>query len=360
MEDLPGAADEHSDLLAVRPSRVSVVIVNYRTPELALRCVAALAQERARIPGLNAVVADGGSGDGSAEILRVGLTDPRFAGWTELLALPVNGGFGWANNQAILRLLQADSAPAFIYLLNPDAEIEPGALSLLLTELQKFPEAGACGSRLIDEDGRALGSAFRFPTPLREFARGLRTAKIARLFGLKDVVIDAEKAIEADWVTGASVLFRSTALHQTGLFDDGFFLYFEDVELMWRLRRAGWSIRHVPASRVLHVGGASTGVGGDAEQRRRRLPEYWHRSRLRFFVLCYGPLRALFGGTMWLVGHALWLVRVMIERRSDMPVKEGCDHMRLGLIPRARDLRRSATAWNASQGVEAAWMRTGR
>jgi N-acetylglucosaminyl-diphospho-decaprenol L-rhamnosyltransferase len=339
---------------------VVAVIVNYRTPELALQCVAALADERVRVPGLRAVVVDGGSGDESAEALRAGLDDPRVAGWTELLALPINGGFGWANNQAVLRLLQDDIAPTFIYLLNPDAKIEPGALLLLLAELQGFPKAAACGSRLVDDDGRALGSAFRFPTPLREFARGLRTPKIARRLGFKDIMIDTDAAIEVDWVTGASVLFRSAALRQTGLFDDGFFLYFEEVELMWRLRRAGWSIRHAPASRVLHIGGAATGVGGDAEQRRRRLPDYWHQSRRRFFVLCYGRVRTVFAGTMWLVGHALWLVRVTMGRRADTVANEGRDHLRLGLIPRARDLRRSAPAWNASPGAEAAWMRAGR
>jgi len=333
--------------MADRTPDVVAVIVNYRTPELALQCVATLADERLRVPGLRAVVVDGGSCDGSVEILRAGLGDPRFSGWSKLLALPINGGFGWANNQAILRLLQGDSSPAFIYVLNPDAKIEPDALLLLLTELREFPKAAACGSRLVDDDGRVLGSAFRFPTPLREFARGLRTPKIARWFGFKDTMIDADAALEVDWVTGASVLFRSEALRQTGLFDDGFFLYFEEVELMWRLRRAGWSVRHAPASRVLHIGGAATGGGGDAEQRRRRL-------------LCYGRVRTVFAGTMWLMGHALWLVRMTVGRRADAVAKEGRDHLRLGLIPRARDRRRSVPSWNAPPGAEAAWMRAGR
>src|ERR1700732_1025058 len=157
-------------MMADRTPDVVAVIVNYRTPELALQCVAALAEERLRVPGCSAVVVDGGSCDGSVEFLRAGLGDPRFSGWSELLALPTNGGFGWANNQAILRLLQADLSPTFIYLVNPDAKIEPGALLLLLTELRGFPKAAACGSRLVDDDGGVLGSAFRFPTPLREFA----------------------------------------------------------------------------------------------------------------------------------------------------------------------------------------------
>lgn len=339
---------------------VAVVIVNYRTPDLALRCVAALAGEREFVTGLHVVVVDGGSGDGSADALRIALAVPRFADWVELLALPINGGFGWANNQAILRLLQRDTAPAYIHLLNPDAKIEPGALNLLLGELEHFSSAGACGSRLVDEEGRTLGSAFRFPTPCREFARGLRTGTLTRLFGIRDMVIWTDTAMEVDWVTGASVLFRSAALRQTGLFDDGFFLYFEEVELMWRLRRAGWGIRHVPASRVLHIGGASTGVGDDRGQRRQRLPDYWYQSRRRFFVLCYGPLLALFGSALWLIGYALWLVRAMLWGGADAVPNEGRDHLRLGLIPRARDQRRSAPSWDASPGAEALWMRVGR
>jgi N-acetylglucosaminyl-diphospho-decaprenol L-rhamnosyltransferase len=339
---------------------VAVVIVNYRTPDLTLRCIAALARERHAVPGLRAVVVDGGSGNGSANVLRAGLDRPDFADWTQLLELPLNGGFGWANNQAILRLLSGESAPAYIYLLNPDAEIESGALVLLLAELQRFSKAAACGSRLVDEDGRALGSAFRFPSPSHEFARGLRTAAMAKLLGFQESMIYTESSIDADWVTGASVLFRSAALRETGLFDDGFFLYFEEVELMWRLRRAGWSIRHVPASRVVHVGGASTGVGGDAQQRRRRLPDYWHQSRRRFFVLCYGRGRALLAGALWTLGHVLWLARVVLQGRTDVVSNEGRDHLRLGLIPRAHDLCRSAPAWDAVPGAEAAWMQNGR
>ena len=67
--------------------------------------------------------------------------------------------------------------------------------------------------------------------------------------------------MEVDWTTGASVMFRSEALGQTGLFDEGFFLYHEELELMWRLRRAGWTIAFEPRSRVRHVGGVTTGMG---------------------------------------------------------------------------------------------------
>jgi N-acetylglucosaminyl-diphospho-decaprenol L-rhamnosyltransferase len=346
--------------MAEKIPEIQVVIVNYRTPGLAMRCVDALADERGSIPSIRVVVVDGGSGDDSVEILRAGLDRARFIGWTELLPLTINGGFGWVNNQAIMYLLQGQSPPDFIYLVNPDAKVAPSAILPLIQELNEFPNAAACGSRLVDTEGRTLGSAFRFPTPMREFARGLRTQKLSRLLGFKDTVIETSTSMEVDWVTGASVLIRSAALRQTGLFDDGFFLYFEEVELMWRLRRAGWTIRHAPASRVLHIGGAATGVVDVSDGRRKRLPSYWYQSRRRFFVHCYGPLQTIFAGTMWLSGHILWRLRVLAGRRKDAVPYEGRDHIRFSLIPRLRDSLCQVPRWNGPRGAEPAWRRANR
>ena len=343
-------------------SSIAVVIVNYRTPTLALDCLRAVDREREFLPSLRAVVVDGGSADDSARILQKELRNPQFVGWTELLALQSNGGFGWANNQAILRLLQGVQPPDYIHLLNPDALIESRAIAVLQQELEAHPEAAACGSLLLDDTGRTLGSAFRFPTPLREFARGLRTAKVSALLCIPELMINAATAApgEVDWVTGASVMLRSTALRQTGLFDDGFFLYFEEVDLMRRLKCAGWTIRHNPASRVRHAGGAATGVGRDAHNRIRRLPDYWHASRYRFFALAYGPRRALFANAMWLLGHSLWLLRAAVQRRPDVVPNEARDHLRLAWLHRPRCLRASIVPWTASPGTEAAWLRSGR
>src|SRR4051794_29535423 len=89
---------------SIRDSNVAVVTVNYRTPQLTKRCIAALSKEREGLPRLRAVVVDGGSADGSADDLAEALAHPAYADWVEFLPLPVNGGFGWANNQAMLRL----------------------------------------------------------------------------------------------------------------------------------------------------------------------------------------------------------------------------------------------------------------
>jgi len=329
-----------------RPN-VAVVIVNYRTAELALRSVRALAGERAALPGLRAIVVDGGSGDGSAEAIAAGLADPALAGWATPLPLPINGGFGWANNQAILRLMQGANPPDYIHLLNPDAEVEPGAVRLLADVLDTHPECGAVGSLLLDPDGTPSGSAFRFWTPGRELLRGSGTPALGRLLGIKPVL--ANDQVEVDWATGASVMLRAAALRQSGLFDDGFFLYFEEVELMWRIRAAGWTIRHEPRSRVVHVAGASTQVRyTKGPKLRPRLPAYWYAARRRFLALTQGRTKAALASAAWLAGHGLWTLRRLAGLGGNRTATEAeaADLLRHGVIPSREDLTPAPVAWN--------------
>ncbi|WP_174273457.1 glycosyltransferase family 2 protein [Sphingomonas bacterium] len=339
------------------PRRIAVVIVNYRTAELALGALASLDAERTREPGLEVVIVDGGSGDGSADRLRAGLRAPRYAGWTSLLALEINGGFGWANNQAMLRLMQSGTPPDYIHLLNPDTRIEPGAVASLADALDAHRRCGAVGSLLLEPDGSPSGSAFAFITPRRELARGAKLGLADRLLRLPPYAIE-QPASEVDWVTGASVMLRAEALREAGLFDTGFFLYFEEMELMARIRRAGWTIRHEPASRVVHVGGAATGINGSRPTSRRPpLPAYWYESRRRFFTLGGGRSLALASSLGWLAGHAALLARRLVGSGRDHPIVAR-DARRLllhGLVP-----KRATPAfprWNDPPGAPPAWMR---
>ena len=245
---------------SIRDSNIAVVTVNYRTPELTERCIAALAKERERLPRLRAVVVDGGSGDGSAAELGEALARPDYAGWIEFLPLPINGGFGWANNRGIQRLMRSVEPPRYIHALNPDTEVEADAVAYLAQYLDQHPRVAAVGSQLLSMDGSRVGSAFSFPSIRGEFARAAATRALERLFHIPPISIETDEAAEVDWVTGGSVMLRVEALRQVGLFDEGFFLYNEEVELMWRLRKAGWSVAVEPRSRVRHVGGGATGI----------------------------------------------------------------------------------------------------
>lgn len=335
-------------------TRVGVIIVNYRTPELAKNCLQALKQEKARIRHLRVVLVDGGSADSSAEELSRFVAQGGFAEWVEVLALPVNGGFGWANNQAIQRLMRAAELPDYIYLLNPDAEVEPCSVTCLADYLNTHQRVAAVGSQLLEPDGRWSGSAFTFPTIRSEFARGARTAILEQLLRVKPTSINTSQAKEVDWVTGASVMFRVEALREVGLFDEGFFLYHEEVELMWRLRKAGWAIATEPKSRVRHLGGAATGVTGlDREQcTARRYPPYLYRSRTRFFGLTGGRTIAMLAFAAWLAGHAVWKLRRLLHLAScsKRVEHEFVDHLTCGFLASMTSSQQSAI-WKASRPV---------
>jgi N-acetylglucosaminyl-diphospho-decaprenol L-rhamnosyltransferase len=288
---------------------VAVVVVNYRTPDLAIACVRSLAAERASIPGLEVMLVDNASGDGSPDRMRDGLSDLIDSGFMTLLPLPLNGGFGWGNNQALLRLTARPAPPEFVMLLNPDCEIGHGAIQLLLDEMRAHPRCGVAGSQLVNPDGSLSGSAFRFHSIGTEFIRGARISALHRLLGVRPVLIEADRPVDADWVTGAACMFRIDALAEVGLFDDGFFLYFEEVELMHRLQEAGWGARHVPASRVVHIGGAATGVREARAVSAPSVPPFWYQARRRYFARAYGTGTALAAGLAWLAGD--WLAAML-------------------------------------------------
>lgn len=294
-------------------STVAIVIVNYRTADLTIANVEALTAERVLLPDLKVMVVDNGSGDGSAEKLAASLMHYCNEGWLEIVPLPINGGFGWANNQGILRLMRRPNPPEFISLLNPDAIIEVGAILTLYEAILKAPDCAVAGSQLINPDDSLSGSAFRFPTIGREFVGASKIHALGRLMGVASTLVEIGKAGSVDWVTGASCMIRTDALAQCGLFDDGFFLYFEEVELMFRLRKAGWDIQYVPSSRVKHIGGAATGVREGKSERNPGKPDYWFHSRRRFHALSHGRFKAGLAGIAWLSGNFVGNIGALIK-----------------------------------------------
>ena len=340
--------------LASDNANVAVVVVNYRTPELTMRCMAALARERGRLPSMTAMVVDGGSGDHSSEMLAEALAHPDYRPWASFLALAINGGYGWANNQAILTLAQQGNPPDFIHVLNPDTEVAEGAVAALVADLQANASCGAAGSQLIGANGKPAASAFRFPSPGREFAGAAQSQALPRMLGIPGIVVWSTESREVDWVTGASVMFRTNALRDTGLFDDGFFLYFEEVELMHRLRSRGWGVRHVPASRVVHVEGAATGVGAGATQ--RPFPPYWYRSRRRYFRLTGGMPRLAAANLSVLAGQAIAGLKRAMGRPPVNRSLRMVDLVRRSFWTSAAEKRPSVPRLGDAPGRPPAWM----
>ena len=340
-------------------SSISVVVVNFRTPYYAIDCVRSLVQERSDIPDLEVVLIDNASGDGSVEIFKAELADLIEDRFVELMPLEINGGFGWANNQAILKLMEREVPPQYIMLLNPDCTIERAAAAILRDELAANPGCAIVGSQLFNPDGSWTGSAFRFPTVGREFLRGARLSFLGRIMRISPTLITSEISCEAEWVTGASCMIRTRALREVGLFDEGFFLYFEEVDLMYRLRRAGWSIRYAPASHVFHIGGAATGLREGKALTTPSFPLYWFQSRRRFFTLAYGPFKAWLAGISWILGTLIGrLVGFILPTRADPSAMAEMNKMvEHGLRPNSSDRTAAKIVVGDRQGLAPHWMK---
>jgi GT2 family glycosyltransferase len=228
-------------------------------------------------------------------------------------------------------LARQQRPPDFIHVLNPDTEVCPGGVTNLVKELQANSRCGAAGSQLLTSDGKAAASAFRFPSPGREFIGAAQSDVIGRALGIPGIVVASQGGQEVDWVSGASVMFRAQALQETRLFDDGFFLYFEEVELMYRLRARGWSVWHAPASRVVHIEGAATGLGPPAVD--RCLPPYWYRSRRRYFELTGGSAVLMAANLSSLAGQAMTGVKRIVGRPPASRSYRAGDLLRHGFWP---------------------------
>jgi len=295
-------------------ARVRVVTVNYRTPELCGRALASLAGERAGLAELRAVVVDNRSADGSAERIRARIRSEGLAAWAELLESPVNGGFGAGNNLALRAALAEPEPPDYFLLLNPDAALEPGALGTLVQFLADHPQVGMAGPATEVGRGNLRGTAFRFPGILNSLDEGLHFGPLTRLLARWQLAPPPRpEAHPTDWLSGGCVLIRRELLAEVGLFDEGYFLYFEEVDLSWRAARAGWESWYVPAARILHDAGAATGASAGRELV-RRMPRYWFESRRRYFLKNRGRPVCLLADLAFAGGNALWNLRRALSR----------------------------------------------
>ena len=299
---------------------VSVIVVNYRTPELAIDCLGSLEAERRRVPELDVVLVDNASPDDSLARLAEAVATRGWSDWCTVFSSGRNGGFAFGNVAGLEHLRSRGPLADFVLLLNPDTVVEPGAIRTCLDFAAARPEAGIVGCRLVDEHGHAFVSAFRFPGVLTEWLAGCSLGPLDRLFRRRLVSIPpAEDPHEADWVSGAFMLLRRTLVEDVGLLDPAYFLYFEEVDLCLRAQRAGWQCWHVHAARTVHFISASTGLSAATDTPRRR-PGYWFRSRRLFLTRRCGRLGYLAADAGFTAGLlSRRLRRRLMGRRDDSP-----------------------------------------
>lgn len=294
-----------------------VVIVNYRTGALAVECLRSLAGEVAACPGARVLVVDNCSADGSAETIAQAIAAQGWSGWAAVHRAPVNGGFSYGNNCAIRPALGSAAPPEWFWLLNPDTEVRPGALRSLIDFAAARPRVGIVGSSFEQSDGRLWPHAFRFPTVWSELAVGLRLGVVARLLERRTVMMRmGEQPERVDWLPGSSMLVRREVFEDVGLMDEDYFLYFEETDFCLKAARAGWECWYVPASRVMHHAGQSTGVTG-AQAGLHRRPAYWFASRRRYWIKNHGWAYAAMTDVVFMAAYGLWQLRRTLQRKPD-------------------------------------------
>ena len=299
--------------------RLLTVILNWRTPDMTLRSAEAALLAMQGIDGA-LVIVDNESGDGSFEKMT---SEVARRGWdigphrVRVLQSGHNGGFGAGNNFGIRAGLPDGTRPDYFYLLNSDAFPAPDAIRLLLQHLQAHPQTGIAGSFMHGPDGDPHRTAFRFPSIASEFEGQIRLGPVSRLLGRWVVAQPIpEQTTRVDWLAGASIMMRRKVPDEIGLFDEAFFLYFEETDLCRRAALAGWPSDYVVESRVAHIGSASTGM-----KTWTRIPQFWLDSRLHYFTKNHGRLYAVLATLAALAGGSLWRLRLLVQRkdRGDPP-----------------------------------------
>jgi N-acetylglucosaminyl-diphospho-decaprenol L-rhamnosyltransferase len=298
---------------------VLTIVLNWRTPEMTLDAVAAALIALEGIEGA-LVVVDNDSQDGSFEQIAAGV---QTKGWDQgphpvrVVQAGRNGGYGAGNNFGIRTGLPGGQKPDFVYILNSDAFPEKGTVRALLDHMVGHPKTAFAGSVLYGKEGEHHNTAFRFPSIASEFESQIRFGPVSRIFAKKLVVMTPPTTeAKVQWMAGASLMARRTALDQIGLFDETFFLYFEETDLCHRAINAGWDCIFVPTSRAMHLGSVSTGM-----RKWQRIPQYWLDSRLHYFVKNHGFAYTLFATLALLTGGVIWRLRLLVQRkdRQDPP-----------------------------------------
>ena len=298
---------------------VLTVILNWRTPDMTLQSCAAGLRAMEGVAGAITIV-DNDSGDGSFEKISAEVVA---RGW-DRGGVPVrviqsghNGGFGAGNNVGIRAGLPDGMRPDYVYLLNSDAFPAPEAIRALRDHLEAHPATGFAGSFIHGSDGASHRTAFRFPSALGELEGAMRFGPVSRLLRAHIVAQPIPEATgRVDWLAGASLMMRQDVLDQIGLFDEVFFLYYEETDLCLRAARAGWPTDYVVESRVEHIGSVSTGMKTWA-----RIPKFWLDSRRHYFTKNHGHIYAALATLAHVAGGVFWRLRLLVQRkdRGDPP-----------------------------------------
>lgn len=283
--------------------RLSVIVLNYRTPALVTDCLATLETEID--PSRDEVViVDNASPDESADRIAQAIRDRGWSSWARLVRSPVNGGFAAGNNVGI-----RNTNASVRILLNSDTLVRPDAIGTLMNRLETDPKIAILGPRLEWPDGEPQISTFRFRTPFTELIAAGSLGWLGRRFPRHVVAIELnDLSTSPDWASFACIAIRDEVFQRVGMLDERYFMYFEDMDYCRRAAREGFRVGYEPKARVVHLRGGTSEVKKNTASRKRR-PAYFYGARSRYFTSWYGRHGWLLANLCWMLGWILAIVR---------------------------------------------------
>jgi N-acetylglucosaminyl-diphospho-decaprenol L-rhamnosyltransferase len=301
---------------------ITVSIVNTNGRELLLACLESLRRSVTNDVDVEIVVLDNASEDGSAAAVRERFPEVR------VIAQPFRAGFP-ANHNTVIR----STSGRYVFVLNEDTSSEDWGLARLVSEMDAHPTIAALGPKLVYPDGRRQPSAWRFPTP------AVSLLGVPTLGRIGITQSNGVHPRSVDWVMASAILLRRRAVSEVGLFDTSFFIYFEEVDLCLRLRRAGWDVRYFPDVTVVHHESQSSATIPE-----RRINEMW-RGRHRYWRKHHGQvgarIAALATGAQYLGAAVAGFGRRSAAYRAQMRL-----HARNAWRVAGPGLREAAEEWN--------------
>jgi len=231
--------------------KLSVVIVNYNVKYFLEQCLISVGKAISNIDA-EVFVVDNNSVDGSCQMVR-----DKFP-FVNVIENKINTGFSKANNQAIVQ-----SKGEYLLLLNPDTVVEEDTFKKVVDFMDNHPQAGGLGVHMIDGNGKFLPESKRgLPTPAVAFYKIFGLSALfpkSKLFGQYHLgFLDKNKTNEVDVLSGAFMLLRKSVLDKIGLLDETFFMYGEDIDLSYRITKAGYKNYYFPETKIIHYKGEST------------------------------------------------------------------------------------------------------
>lgn len=314
-------------------SDIAVIIVNYGTVDLTIAAVeSVLARSHSGRQVELHVVENASPGNDAAKLAETH-TSQNWGARVTLWIEDENHGFGRGNNLVLQALAKRETPPAFVFLLNPDAQLENEAIDILARALEEDDRAGAAGAGISFPDGRPAEACFRFPTLVRELVTTINFGPLERLLPRGRTSLPPDWDGPVDWVAGACVMMRFDRLQEVGFFDPDFFLYYEEVELMRRLGQAGYRTLYVPTARVVHIAGAATKVASH-DKRPKPNPSFVYKSWRMYYLKSHGRAYALTLAVLKL--PAAWISMVLSRLRGDpsiLPSRFSRDHWHYVIRP---------------------------